>query len=220
MAEPLEGIENIRAIAWDFDGVLNRAGVAGADGLFRWQHRMAAEFGLETADLALRVFGHDPRALLTGKDDILDRLEAWVRDSGFDGDAEDLLETWFLAENDADEDLKRIITQLDRAGLTQVIATNNDPRRTRFITTDCGWAETVDGVFASGEMGVMKPDAEFYAKIEAALGLEAPEILLIDDQERNTDAAEKRGWVTWQYQPGGAMGLAQALMPLLLRAES
>lgn len=215
----MEGIENIRAIAWDFDGVLNRAGVAGADGLFRWQHRMAAEFGIETADLAQRVFGHDPRALMTGTEDILDRLEAWVRETGFEGDAEDLLEMWFVAEHEPDDDLKRLIDQVDRVGVTQVMATNNDPRRLRFIATEGGWADTVDAIFASGEMGVMKPDVDFYARIEAALGLEAAEILLIDDQARNTDAAERRGWLAWQYQPGGAMALAQALMPLLLRGQ-
>ena len=81
----MEGVEHIRAIAWDFDGVLNRAGVAGADGRFRWQHRMQAEFGVETIGLARQVFGQDRRALLTGADDILDRLETWVRDIRFDG---------------------------------------------------------------------------------------------------------------------------------------
>jgi len=219
MTEVLEGLENIRAIAWDFDGVLNRAGIPGADGLYLWQHRMAADFGIETADLAQRVFGDNLRAMLTGKDDILDRIEAWVSTAGFEGDAEDLMELMFTVENEADEDLLRIIEQLERAGLTQVIATNNDPRRTRFIAVEADWAAKVDAVFSSGDLGVMKPDTDYFARIEEALGLQAPEILLIDDLERNTDAAEKRGWIAWHYSSGGAMALAQAIMPLLLRAE-
>ncbi|MCL4675642.1 MAG: HAD-IA family hydrolase, partial [Pararhodobacter sp.] len=161
----------------------------------------------------------DRRAMLTGADDILDRLERWVRDSRFDGTAEDILELWFTAESDPDEDLQRMLAQLDRAGLTQVIATNNDPRRARFLAQDEGWGERVDAVFASGEMGVMKPDAAFYEQIETALGLAPQEILLIDDLERNIDAADARGWLTWQYRPGGALALAQALMPLFLRAD-
>lgn len=219
MSEALEGLEHIRAIVWDFDGVLNRAGVAGADGLFRWQHRMAQEFGTDTTGLARQVFGQDVRALMTGKEDILDRLDIWVRESGFEGDADDLLELWFESELDVDRELLQVVARLDQSGLTQVIATNNDPRRARYISVEAGWAEKVDAVFASGEMGVMKPDAEFYAQIEAALGLEAAEILMIDDSERNADAAEKRGWLAWHYQPGGALALAQAIMPLLLRAE-
>ncbi len=219
MAEVLDGIENIRAIAWDFDGVLNRAGIPGPGGLYRWQRAMAVEFGTDTADLAQRVFGGDMRAVLTGKDDILDRIEAWVQASGFEADAEDILELMFTTEHDPDEDLVRLIGQLDRAGLTQVIATNNDPRRLRYIAVEAEWAQTVDAIFGSGEMGVMKPDAAFFTQIEAALGLQAPEILLIDDLERNIDAADKRGWLTWQYKSGEAMGLAQGLMPLLLRGQ-
>lgn len=215
----IDGLEHVRAIAWDFDGVLNRAGVAGADGLYRWQHRMAQDFGVETAGLAKQVFGQDRRALLTGQDDILDRLERWVRDIRFEGAAEDILELWFEAELDADPALLRIVEQLERAGLTQVIATNNEARRARHLTQDAGWGERVDAVFASGQMGVMKPDAAFFAQIEAALGVAPGEILLIDDLERNTDAAEKRGWLTWPYQHGGALQLAEAIMPLLLRAD-
>jgi len=214
-----EGIDQIRAIAWDFDGVLNRAGVAGKDGLYRWQHRMAEEFGVETAGLARQVFGTDRRAMLTGKEDILDRIEHWVRDYKFEGDADDILELWFDAETDLDDDLQRVVSQMDAAGLTQVIATNNEARRARYIMNEAGMQDVVDGVFASGEMGVMKPDAAFFIQIEEALGLDPAEILLIDDLERNTDAADKRGWLTWHYQPGGAMALVQAIMPLLLRAE-
>jgi len=66
---------------------------------------------------------------------------------------------------------------------------------------------------------VMKPDAVYFDQIRAALGLEAPEILLIDDLEVNIDGADKQGWLGWQYSPGHPMPLVQALMPLLLRAE-
>ena len=79
--------------------------------------------------------------------------------------------------------------------------------------------DLVEAVFSSGEMGVMKPDAAYFDQIRAALGLEAPQILLIDDLEVNIDGADKQGWLGWQYTPGQAMPLVQALMPLLLRAQ-
>ena len=208
----MEGIEHIRAIAWDFDGVLNRAGNA-------WQEVLRRDWGGDPAALVKAVFEPDRRALLTGQDDVLDRLERWVDDTGFEGGAEDILELLFEHDNDPDRELLLMIAQLDAAGLAQVMATNSDARRARFLAVEGGWAERMDAIFASGEMGVMKPDAAFYARIEEALGLAPEEILLIDDLERNTDAAEKRGWLGWQYQPGGALALAQAIMPLLLRAE-
>jgi len=208
----MEGIEHIRAIAWDFDGVLNRAGNA-------WQEVLRRDWGADPAALVKAVFEPDRRALLTGQDDVLDRLERWVDDTGFEGGAEDILELLFEHDNDPDRELLLMIAQLDAAGLAQVMATNSDARRARFLAVEGGWAERLDAIFASGEMGVMKPDAAFFVQIEEALGLAPEEILLIDDLERNTDAAEKRGWLGWQYQPGGALALAQAIMPLLLRAE-
>ena len=76
----------------------------------------------------------------------------------------------------------------------------------------------MDEVFASGEMGHMKPDVAFFEHIEEKLALHPFELLLIDDVETNVDAADKRGWCTWHYS-GNALALAQALMPLLLRAS-
>lgn len=217
--EPIEGIEHLRAIAWDFDGVLNRAGVRGPDGHYRWEARVRTELGLDVSGLNQQLFGKDLRALLTGQDDILDRVEAWARAAGHRGVAEDILEVMFAAEHDPDPALLRMMEQLDDAGITQVIATNNDPRRTRHIAVESGIGDRVAAVFSSGDMGVMKPDAAYFDRIRNALGLEPREILLIDDLEANIDGADRQGWLGWHYRPGDAMALAQALMPVMLRAR-
>lgn len=217
--EPIEGIERVQAIAWDFDGVLNRAGIKGPDGHYRWESRVRSELGLDISGLSDRLFGTDLRALLTGQDDILDRVESWARSAGHRGAGEDILEVMFDAEHDPDPDLLRMIEQLDGAGITQVIATNNDLRRTRHIAVESGIGDHVAAVFSSADLGAMKPDAAYFDHIRDALGLEPPEILLIDDLEVNIDGAEKQGWLGWQYRAGGAMALAQALMPLMLRDD-
>ena len=208
----IEGLESVRAVAWDFDGVLNRAQHA-------WQDAVRSELGLDPTALMAVVFQADRRALLTGQSDILDRIEAWLGGQDTEAEAEDVLEILLEHDNLPDGDLLRMMAQLDRAGLVQVIATNSDARRARYLAAEGGWAERVDGFFASGEMGSMKPDAAYFEQIEEALGLKSHEILLIDDQERNIDAADTRGWRTFHHVPGGAMALAQAIMPLLLRAD-
>lgn len=208
--DAIDGIEGVRAIAWDFDGVLNVAGEG-------WRAVLQAELGLDPEALAKAVLTRDTRALMTGAEDILDRLEAWCDGAGAEGAAEDILELLLEGRNDPDRDLLRLIAQLDRAGIAQVLALNTDSRRARYLALEGGWAERVDAIFASAEMGAMKPDATFFQQIEEALALAPHEILLIDASERITDAAEKRGWLGWTYAPGGAMALARALMPLLLR---
>ncbi|MFN4100906.1 MAG: HAD family hydrolase [Pararhodobacter sp.] len=215
----IEGIENVRAIVWDFDGVLNRAGRADAAGVRPWQVRVAAELGIDAAAMAATVFGRDKAALFTGKEDVLDRLAGWAASAGVDLDPEDVLEIWFEADHDPDPELERVLGLLAEAGVVQVILTNNEARRARWIAQDAGWAERVDAIYASAETGLMKPDPAAFAGIETALDMAPQEILFIDDTEANVAAAEKRGWLGWDYTPGGAMPLVQALMPLLLRAE-
>ena len=215
----IDGIEQVRAVVWDFDGVLNRSGRPQPDGTYRWQRIVAEELGINALSMARAVFGRDKRALFTGQEDVLDRLADWARAEGTDANPEDILELWFEHDHTPDPDLGRIVETLAQGGLVQVILTNNEARRARWIAQDAGWADRVDAIFASGETGVMKPDAEAFARVEAALDMAPHELLLIDDSPRNVEAAEKRGWLGWDYGPGGAMALAQAIMPLLLRAQ-
>lgn len=219
MTETIDGIELVRAVVWDFDGVLNRAGRPDASGVFPWQAKVGEELGIDAVSMGRAVFGRDKQALFTGKDDVMDRLADWAEAEGVDLDPEDVLEIWFEADHDPDTELDRVLGLLAEAGIVQVILTNNEARRARWIAQDAGWAERVDAIFASGETGVMKPAAEAFVAVETALDMAPHEILLIDDTPRNVEAAEKRGWLGWDYQAGGAMALVQALMPLLLKAQ-
>jgi len=212
----IEGLENIRAIAWDFDGVLNRDRIGKT---FPWHTALKKEFGVDLPTFVEHVFRTNPRAWMTGKEDVLDRLEDWAKAVDFEGDAEDVLELWLRESLDLNPELELIMEQISLTGITQVVATNNEARRARTIRHDAGLSAKADAIFASGEMGAMKPEPEFFEQIETALGLAPQEILLIDDGVRNISAAEKRGWLGWQYEEDGQMDLAKALMPLMLLAD-
>lgn len=218
-AEAIDGIEHVRAVVWDFDGVLNRAGARAPDGVFPWQRLVAEELGLDAVALNAEVFETGRKALFTGKDDVLDRLDAFLIAQGAEAGAEDVLELWFEQENRPDAEMERLVEALAEAGVVQAILTNNETRRARFIAQDAGWAGKVEAIFASGEIGAMKPEAAAFERVETALGMEPHEILFIDDAPRNVEAAEKRGWLGWVFEPGKARALALALMPLLVRAE-
>lgn len=212
MSEGIDGIEGVRAVVWDFDGVLNRAAPPR-----RWLSVVARELGIDTEAMAEAVF-RDKAALAEGREDVLDRIQDWLDAQGSDADAEDVLELWFPADHDPDPELGRLLDTLAEAGVVQVILTNSDPRRARWIEHEAGWGARVDAVFSSGGIGAMKPAPQVFAHLEQALAMEPGQILLIDDSARTIAAAEKRGWLGWEHAPNGARALAGALMPLLLRA--
>lgn len=64
-----------------------------------------------------------------------------------------------------------------------------------------GWAEArypflteFDAQFISGRMGIAKPDAEIYQRVEAAIGIDPGAIFFVDDRRENIAAARARGW--------------------------
>lgn len=51
-----------------------------------------------------------------------------------------------------------------------------------------------DRRFVSGELGVLKPEPEIYAAVEAASGIAPERLLFTDDSAANVAAAAARGW--------------------------
>ena len=48
-------------------------------------------------------------------------------------------------------------------------------------------------IFASGEVGLRKPDTAFYQLVLRRVGLPAPSVLFVDDKPGNVDAARALG---------------------------
>ena len=80
------------------------------------------------------------------------------------------------------------------AGIRVYLATNQERLRAAYLMEKLGLAEHVDGIFYSARLGAKKPDREFFARIQAAVGLNGEGMLLIDDSRQNSEAALKAGW--------------------------
>ncbi len=57
-----------------------------------------------------------------------------------------------------------------------------------------------DRHFISGQLGVMKPEAEIYAIVERDCGLAPQALFFIDDNAANVAAAAARGWQTHHFR--------------------
>ncbi|MEM1266832.1 MAG: HAD family hydrolase [Pseudomonadota bacterium] len=66
-----------------------------------------------------------------------------------------------------------------------------------------------DRAFVSGELGLLKPAAEIYARLEQETGLSGPDLFFTDDRQGNVEAARQRGWQGHVFE--GADGLQAAL---------
>ncbi len=205
-------------VVWDFDGVLNRNLT---DGRFRWSQAIAADLGLGPAAFEAFVFrGPEVRRAVRGEGDLLEAAADWLARQGSRVTPEALLDYWFAKDALPDAEAGQ---WLDALTVRKVIGTNNEARRAAYIADVMGFGARVERIFASGPMGVAKPDAGFFAAIEAWAGaaagaaagvparVSAGRILLIDDRAVNVAAAHRRGWGAFHFT-----GRTRARLPGIL----
>lgn len=191
-------------IAWDFDGVLNRNVV---DGRLIWSDRFDQDIG-DLQSFQSHVFQADFDRIITGQEDLLDRVAGWVAQTGCAHSAGQILDYWFTNDALPDPEIIALMTSLHDQGIRQVIATNNEPRRTAFIEGPMGFSTRVEHIFASGRMQVAKPDAAFFRQITNMLDVDPAEMIFIDDHAQNVAAARALGWHGYHFTDQTRLGLA------------
>ncbi len=77
-----------------------------------------------------------------------------------------------------------------------------------------------DRRFISGHMGVIKPEPEIYARVEAETGLSGVELFFIDDRVENIVAARGRGWQGHVFETAAKLAAALVQMGLLSEIQS
>ncbi len=183
-------------VAWDFDGVLNRNIV---DGRFVWANTFEADTGHTLKGFTDTVFAEGFNDIITGRTDLRDRVHDWANKVDYAPGADALLAYWFEHDALPDPDVGLMMDALCELGVRQVIVTNNEIRRARYIEREMGFGTRVERVFASGRMGVRKPDPAYFAHVTDVLDVEPERVLLIDDHPDNVAAAAACGWQAFHF---------------------
>ena len=204
-------MRRIRCIAWDFDGVLNRNVV---NGRFVWQDHLAG-FGINKASFEEFMFADGFWPIMRGEEDLLHRLQRYYRHVGRESDPQELLDYWFETDARPCPDMLALMELAQKAGLRQVIATNNEHRRSTYIENEMGFAARVEKLFSSGRMGVAKPDVAYFRAIEDDLELAPEQILFVDDYAENIEAAAVCGWQVHHFPENGHDDLRERLSVIL-----
>jgi putative hydrolase of the HAD superfamily len=186
----------LKVIAWDFDGVLNQNIV---DGRFRWAETFEADLGQSHALFQRHVFDREYDDVITGRVDLRDRVASWATAVGFADGPDALLAYWFAKDNLPDPAMLDLMQIMAAHRIRQVIMTNNETRRARYIEDEMGYAARVEHVFASGRIGLRKPDPAYFRHVSDWLRVAPESILLIDDVEANVRQAAALGWKSFLF---------------------
>lgn len=175
----------IKAILFDVDGVL----VNGE----RFSNNLAKDYGI-APDVTEPFFNGPFKDCILGKADLKETIEPHLKDWGWKGTVDELLNYWFKSEHNIDEDLVEYIQDLRKRGIKCYLATNQEKYRTQYMLDKMGFAHSFDKVYASSQLGHRKPNQEFYDKIMEDLpGINKEEILFWDNAVDNVEAARQFG---------------------------
>lgn len=198
----------IRALMVDVDGVL----VDGRpeDGR-HWQTSLEADLGFTSEALHEGFFAPYWESIVLGRAGLIEQLTIALQRIAPHVSPAELVRYWFEKDSRLSADLLWELSLVRSSGIRVYLATNQEHLRAAYLMEKLGLADHVDGIFYSAGLGAKKPDVEFFARVQAALGVRGDELLLIDDDPRNVQAALKAGWQALHWTTQSSPGVVRSL---------
>lgn len=104
----------------------------------------------------------------------------------------------------------RLLRGLHRAGYPVFALSNFGIEPLEIADREYPFLQEFDRRYISGEMKVIKPDAEIYRSVEADCGVLPEQLFFTDDRADNIATAAARGWQTHLFET--SQGLADTLV--------
>lgn len=179
----------IKAILCDADGVLINGG------LFSVQ--LKRDYGITIPN---DFFENEFQPALVNQADLKELLKEKVKEWGWQRSVDELLDYWFKAEHQIDQEVLKMAQDLKAKGIICVVVTNQEKYRAQYITEQMGFGELFDGVYASSTVGYKKPQAEFFNHVLKSIDCKAAEVLYFDDSPGYLPGAKALGIRAFLYQ--------------------
>ena len=126
---------------------------------------------------------------------IADYWGAVASDLGVEWDAVDVHELWALDHRgwlSVDPDTLRVLHALADGGTRLALLSNAGADFSGWLRSG-SFAPLFERVFVSGELGLVKPNADIYEHVIAELGITPAELLFVDNKSENVEGARAVG---------------------------
>lgn len=177
-------------ILFDADGVTIRPEMM-------FSQKLERDYGIPMEKM-LPFFKGVFQECLFGRADLKEELAKVVGDWGWQKSVNEMLREWFTFENKPDAKMFHLIEELRSQGIKCYLTTNQEIYRGKYLREEMNFNNLFDGLFVSAEVGYKKKDPRFFQKIYELIDQKIfkDQILLIDDEEENIDAAKRFGMAT------------------------
>ena len=185
----------IKAIIFDADGVLvNKPKV--------FSECLEEDYGIKRS-ITSKFFKGDFQNCLVGKADLKKELEKYIKEWEWESSVDDLLKYWFKVEHHTDQRIVQLVKRLNKK-IPCFMAVNQEAYRTEYMKSEMEFSKLFKEVFSSAYVGHKKPYTEFFEhvfkKIGQDLQIKKQEVLFVDDDLENIEAAKSFGFQTLLYK--------------------
>lgn len=186
-----------RYLMLDVDGVL----VTGRPSDGRpWHSELLDDLGINIEWLRSDFFSVFWPEIVVGRIELLTALRACLDQANIETPAHRVVDYWFSMDSKVNQEILIHCQALRAAGVPVFLATNQDHLRAKYLMNDLNLSAHVDGIFYSAQLGVVKPNPDFYQCITDRLGASPTEMFLVDDTLKNISAAQEAGWEAHHWQ--------------------
>lgn len=188
-------------ILFDVDGVLVHGYHANPALSQHWDEQLEADFGIRRADFRDRfIYAVFQSEVLTGELGLYEALAATLPSIGYAGDPQKLIDYWMQRDAVTNLELLPYIQRLHACpGVRLFMATNQEPVRADYLMRTMGFGRYFQDIFNSARLSVLKPDPQFFAKIEELLNRPHDKPTFFDDRENVVQEARSAGWDAHQF---------------------
>ena len=185
----------VRHVLWDADGVLQ-------DLPGGWYTAMEPYLGDKAREFLHKTWV-DELPMLAGRGDYMPVLEATLQNYGVVTPVADVYAAVWQNIVIIEESIG-IVRALKRNGYGVHLGTNQERYRGGHMRTALGYDDLFDVSCYSYDLGVAKPDPEFFTRAAGRIGADIETILFIDDNPHNVDGAREAGMITeqWDFTQG------------------
>jgi putative hydrolase of the HAD superfamily len=171
-----------------------------ADGVFlrtiRPGNYLEHRYGLTAAQTA--GFQKFMSQCLVGKADLKPELPRFLKEWGISETPEMFLDEAFGSGSEIDASVANVVKGLREEGIFCGLATNQDKHRMQYLDQRLAIRRHFDATFVSCELGVRKPEAEYFQTVQASFP--GKTLAFWDDRPENVQAAKECGWSAFVFE--------------------
>ena len=176
-----------------------------------WHTSLEEDLGVTSETLHEAFFAPCWENIVLGRAGLIEQLTVAPQRIAPDASPAELVRYWFEKDSRFVTNLLRELSLLRSSGTLVYLATNQEHLRAAYLMEQLGLGDHVDGILYSARLGAKKPDMEFFAKIQAAVGVQGNELLLIDDDARNVQAALSAEWQALHWTRQSSPSIVRSL---------